>query len=279
MEPGVPASGANLERYVAILDVFAGLRSGVSSGNSIHANKEFGVTDISAALRLSRGTVSRYLRRLEAAGVLIRLPDRRYALSPRVYHWGQAAKPGNDVQGEARPVMEELAERFGEPVSLFVLASDVAVCIDQVDGIHPVRLNAAVGRQLPLHTGASPRLLLAYAPAEFQEQILAREPFPQVTPATITSASDLRRALLSAREDGYVVSVGESNEGVVGIAAVVRDASGNAVAALSIAGLETRLAGSRRSDCLASVLDAAERISQALGYFPLVANDKVGRGL
>lgn len=271
MNPDVAVASANLERYVAILDVFAGLRSSDNPGANIVGHKTYGVADVSNALQLSKGTVSRYLRRLEAAGILVRTTDRRYFLSPRVYYWGQAAKPGTEVQVEARPIMKRLAEQFGEPVSLFVLASGVAVCIDQVDGIHPVRLNATVGRQLPLHTGASPRLLLSYAPEALQESVLASAPFPEVTPATITTALELRRAIEEARARGYVVSLGESNEGVVGIAAPIRDASGEVIAALSIAGLEARLAGPRSEKCLAGVRAAADEISRALGFLPVAA--------
>ena len=263
-----PPPGAHLERYAAILDVFAGLRGDLPASADEQGHVAYGVTDIANALGISRGTISRYLRRLEAADLLVRRPDRRYVLSTRVYHWGQAAKPGGNIQATAKPVMEELGERFGEPVSLFVLEDGVAVCIDQVDGIHPVRLNASVGRQLPLHTGASPRLLLAFASAALQEHVLASAPFPALTPATIQDAATLRRALEEARKQGIVVSVGESNEGVVGIAAPIRDARGEVIAALSVAGLETRLEGQTRLDCVDAVRSAAANISSAMGYIP-----------
>jgi DNA-binding IclR family transcriptional regulator len=246
--------------------VLSGLRGGKLSGAISHGHRAYGVAEVSTTLGLSKGTVSRYLLRLESAGLLVRLPDRKYTLSPRVYHWGQAAKPGADIQTQARPIMEGLANRFGEPVSLFVLASGVAVCIDQVDGLHPVRLNASIGRQLPLHTGASPRLLLAYAPTDIQEAVLAEEPFPRMGPATLTTGEELRVELARTRERGYVVSVGESNEGVIGIAAPVLDASGQVVAALSIAGLETRLRSPLREECLSSVRSAANEVSEALGF-------------
>lgn len=259
-------TAVSLERYAAILDVVSGLRGTARKGPMNHGHRTYGVAEVSNALGLSKGTVSRYLRRLEGVGLLIRMPDKKYTLSPRVYHWGQAAKPGADVQTEARPIMEALAAKFGEPVSLFVLASGVAVCIDQVEGIHPVRLNASVGRQLPLHTGASPRLLLAYAPTDVQETVLAEAPFPRLASSTLTTAEELSAELDRTRDRGYVVSVGESNEGVIGIAAPVRDASGQVVAALSVAGLETRLSGTRRDECLSSVRSAADEVSSVLGF-------------
>lgn len=258
-----PLSGGPLGRYVAIIDVIAGLQPphtvqqiGMTS---------FGVTEISRALDLPKATASRHLHRLELAGLLERLPDRRYRLAARIYHWGRAAAPAADIRATVRPFMENLAERFGEPVSLFVLESDGAVCIDQVDGGHPIRLNAVVGRRLPLHTGSSPRLLLAFASLEQQDSVLAQAPYPALTPSTITDAARLRQALVDARHDGFVVSNGESNDGVVGIAVPIRDHSGQVRAALSIAGPGNRLEGANLSAILTRLTHEAGQISQALG--------------
>lgn len=244
--------------------MIAGLHTSVPRPND--AARAFGVVEVSRAVGLSKGTVSRYLRRLEEVGLLNRLADRRYALSTRLYHWGQAAAPRGDLRIRARPVMEDLANQFGETVSLFILDADAAVCIDQVDGLHPIRLSAAVGRRLPLHTGASPRLLLAFASAERQEAFLAQGPYPALTTETITDMIRLRQAFIAARKQGSVISVGESNDGVVGIAAPIREASGVVSAALSIAGPLHRLNVDRQVQVLADIETGADRISRALGF-------------
>jgi IclR family KDG regulon transcriptional repressor len=260
-------AGGSLERLVAILDACAGFHHGSPHTSDLNP---VGVADLSRVLGLSKGTVSRYLRRLEEAGVLQRLPDRRYVLGSRVYDWGQAATPGSDVRPWARPVMAQLAAAFGETVSLFVLLPKrgEAVCVDQVDGRYPIRLSAAVGRHLPLHVGASPRLLLAFAPDEVRAAFLARSSYPALASASITDAAVLRRALADTRRLGYVLSQDESNEGAVGVAAPIRDAAGTARAALSVAGPAGRIADARRDEIIAGVVRAADAVSHALGYRP-----------
>lgn len=255
-----------LARYVAILDVFAGLSP--NGAGSRPAHRGLGVTEVNTALGVSKGTISRYMRRLEGAGLLTRLPDRRYVLSSRIYHWGQAAAPGRDVRERARPALEALVDTFGEPASLFVLDNDAAMCIDQVEGRHPLRLNAAVGRRLPLHTGSSPRLLLAFAPDEYQRRVFAQAPYPVLAPRTITTAQDLARSLAEARRDGYVISDSESNVGVTGIAAIIRDAAGAGCAAISIAGPNERMTPERQAKVLTALQGAAADVSRALGYLP-----------
>lgn len=258
----------NLERYIAILDIFAGLQGDIQleSGTSHEGNLALGVADVSTELGISKGTVSRYLRRLESVEVLTRLPDKRYQLTSKVFFWGQAARPKSNIQTAARPVMTALAKKFGEPVSLFVLVDKKAVCIDQVDGSQPVRLNAQVGRQLPLNSGSSPRLLLAYASEELQAEVINDAPHPRITSQTLSTAIEIQAALEETRAKGYVVSVSESNDGVVGIAAPIRDENGQVIASLSVAGPETRINGEWRDQCIAGVRDATQRISRSLGY-------------
>jgi DNA-binding IclR family transcriptional regulator len=269
MAEHAPSRDGSLERVVAILDGFAAAHE--TNGHDAEPTP-LGVTDLSRSLGLAKGTISRYLHRLEEAGVLLRLPDRRYVLSSRVHAWGQAAIPGGDIRRWARPVMERLAAEFGETVSLFILDSDDAVCIDQVDGHYPIRLSAIIGRHLPLHVGASPRLLLALAPVEQREAYLAREPFPRLAPRTITTVAALRQAIEETRRTGYVLSQDESDEGATGIAVPIRDASGNVRAALSLAGPSSRFGESRRNAIVAGVQEGARVISATLG-FPATARN------
>lgn len=253
----------SLERVVAILDLFTRVHAARDSTAGVTS---LGVTDVSRQLQLPKGTVSRYLSRLEEVGILQRLPDRRYMLGNRVYHWGQAAAPGQDVRPWARPVMERLAQQFGETVSLMVRDGDEAVCIDQVDGRHPIRLSAARGRRLSLNTGASPRVLLTFAPDDVREDYIARCVFVQRASGTILERERLRRAVAEIQQRGFAVSQSELDEGVVSFAAPIRNAAGQVVASISAAGPETRLQGAPRDALIAGVLGAAAQASAAIGY-------------
>lgn len=253
-----------LSRYVAILDVVAGLAT--EGVDDLAPNQGLGVTEVSEALGISKGTISRYLRRLEEAGLLIRLPNRRYILSTRIYRWGQAAAPERDIRLRIRPSLERLTDLFGESSSLFVLDDDAAMCIDWVEGRYPLRLAASLGRRLPLNYGSAPRLLLAFAPEELQQRILARAPFPQVTPNTITTAAALERALIEARESDIVISKSETNAGVIGISIVIRNAQGDVCAAIGTAGPVDRMTDERQAEVIAKLRAEAAISSRLLGY-------------
>lgn len=262
MAAGSETNGA-LERLVAILDLYAGLRPSPGQPPDLAG---LGVADVSRALGLPKGTVSRQLSRLEKVGILQRLPDRRYRLGNRVYAWGQSAAPGSDIKRWAHPVMEQLAAEFGETVSLFVREGQDAVCIDQVDGSFSLRLTAVVGRRLALHAGSSPRLLLAYAPLEVQNLVLDHECLPAFASGTITEPALLQRAIAETQRVGYTFSQNELDEGAIGIAAPIRDAAGTVRAAIGAAGPANRFTGERSDAIVIAVCKAAASVSLALGY-------------
>lgn len=262
MTESLGADGA-LERLAAILDLFALTSTG--RGHSLEP-ATLGVTEISRSLGLPKGTVSRQLSRLETVGILQRLPDRRYTLGARVHAWSQAAAPGSTIKVWARPVMEQLAREFGETVSLFIREGVEAVCIDQIDGSFPLRLTAVVGRRMALHAGASPRALLAYAPAEIQRDVLAREAYPAVTDETITDSVRLKQAIAETRRLGYTLSQNELDEGAAGISAPILDATGLAIAAIGVAGPAVRFQGDRRVAIVSALCQATRSVSVSLGY-------------
>jgi DNA-binding IclR family transcriptional regulator len=90
----------------------------------------------------------------------------------------------------------------------------------------------------------------------------------RLTPASSSSITDrraLRRIVAETRDQGYAVTLGETTDGVVGIAAPVFDARGEAVAAVVLAApmarAQPRLAGLARRVC-----QAGRELSRRLGY-------------
>jgi DNA-binding IclR family transcriptional regulator len=76
-------------------------------------------------------------------------------------------------------------------------------------------------------------VLLAHAPTDVVERVLAG-PFPRHTPWTLSDPVRIRDALAAVRERGYAVSDRQVTADAVSVAAPIRDASGEVVAALSV---------------------------------------------
>ena len=166
----------------------------------------------------------------------------------------------NDLRAAAQPVLEHLAAQSRETVNLAVLDGDEAVNVEQIDGPHLVRDNNWIGRRTPLHCVANGKVLVAWQSPANLERVLS-QPLVRFTSRTITDPRLLREELARVRTHGYATALGEIEDGLNAVAAPVRAASGEIVAAISVSGPAYRVTADRIAELGALTLRAAEAIS------------------
>jgi IclR family transcriptional regulator, KDG regulon repressor len=214
--------------------------------------------------RCTRTAGFRLLRTLEARGFAIQDEARgMWRLGARWGVLGRAAVEQGALEATAMPFLAALGKTCGENVYLRVrdgLESET-IAIYQADP--GLRLYSEVGKRQPLHAGSS-RLLLAHAPEAVQTQVLAQR-LPRFTPATRTDAAWIAADLQRIRARGYLLTTDEVVAGAATVAGPVRDASGQVVAVLSVSAPTMRMRPPRPRALLPMVLDAAAKLSRALG--------------
>ncbi|HEY1931562.1 MAG TPA: IclR family transcriptional regulator [Acetobacteraceae bacterium] len=206
----------------------------------------------------------RLLRTLEARGFAIQDEARGiWRLGARWSVLGRAAQQQGALAATAMPFLSALGKATGENVYLRVRdgMESETIAIFQTDP--GLRLYSEVGQRRPLHAGNS-RLLLAHAPEAVQTQVLAQR-LPRFTPATRTDSAWIAADLQRIRARGYLVTADEVVAGAVGVAAPVRDASGQVVASLFISAPSMRMRPPRPRALVPQVMDAAAKLSQMLG--------------
>lgn len=244
-----------VDRTVAILEHLAREPDGL------------GVTRLADRVGLAPSTLHRYLVSLQEHGLVDQTDDRSYALTSRLYILGLSAAHGFDLGANARSSLRRLAEASGETVCLMVRDGDHSVCIEQIESGHQLRIEARIGSRSDLRLGSTGRVLLAFAPTEVQDEILARPPQKGRTPNTITDSEQIRTLLEAIRRDGFYISRSQVDDGVMAVAAPVRDRSGEVIAAVAIVAPETRMAADPvLSRTIRLVLDEADVLSQRLGH-------------
>lgn len=146
---------------------------------------------------------------------------------------GGGAAHGSSISAIAAPFLEHLAAATGETAVLTVRRGLHAVCVQQVESAHQIKLAFQLGQLLPLYAGAGQRILLAFASDEVKRQVIdgVHRGYTVNTP----TAKDLRRQLARIRAEGEAVSRGELIDGSFAGAMPVL-AGGVAVAGLCIAG-------------------------------------------
>ena len=229
-------------------------------------NPDIGLSELARLSGASKTLAFRMASTLEARGYLHKDPVRRtYALGYKPLFLTERLQRTSALVRTADPVLDELAARTRENVSLLVREDLHTVCLAIRQSPQPIRLYAELGRQGPLHVGGGPKLLLAYAPDGVQAAVLEAE-LQAFTPSTLVDPKRLRTLLARIRRQGYNVSHGDMDAGAFSVAAPVRDHAGRVVAALSVAGPQSRLTGDLEALYVRVLVEAAAEVSARLGH-------------
>ncbi|QPP09022.1 IclR family transcriptional regulator [Streptomyces bathyalis] len=225
--------------------------------------------EITRKLQLPRTTVHELVTTLTARSYLEQPPDQpgRYRLGVRGYQLGSRYAEKLDLAAEGQRVARSVADTCDETVHVAILEGRDVIYIAKVDSTHAVRMVSAAGRRLPAHCTSVGKMLLASLPDEELEATLAGgDPLVAMTPRSITSPQELRKALAEIRERGVAVEQQESNPDVSCVAAPVRDAGGKVVAALSISVPTVRWSEERRGELESLATKGAAELSGRLGH-------------
>jgi DNA-binding IclR family transcriptional regulator len=170
-----------------------------------------------------------------------------------------------DLAREARPVLEDLAERTQETVNLAVLDGAAVLNVDQITSPRTVASRSWVGRRTPWHCTSNGKVLVASLSEPERERLLAT-PLPAQTEKSITDVVKLRTQLAETATRGYGQTVEELEDGLNAVAAPIRGADGEVVAAVSVAGPAFRMRPGELPRIARLVMDAAAAISRRMGY-------------
>lgn len=221
---------------------------------------ELTLTEISRRAGLPLTTAHRIVGELGAWGALERADDGRYRVGLRLWEVGALAPRGFGLRESAMPFLEDLQEVTRQNVQLAVLDGREVVYVERLSGRGAVNVITRVGGRLPLHATGVGLVLLAFADPELQEQVLAG-PLRRYTAKTMCTPDEVRHALAGVRRTGVAVSDGQIELIALSVAAPVRGARGEVVAALSVV---VPAATSDARAYVPAVRAAARGISRAL---------------
>lgn len=240
----------SLERAFAILDEVS--------------RRPAGVTDIAERVRLPKSTVARLLATLEEVEAVERSDGARWRIGPGVTALTAAVSPERTLISVAQPVLVDLVGELGEDAGLGLPDGNEVLYVAQAESDNPVQVRDWTGTRAPMHAVPSGLVLLAEWPDDALEAYLGGELVP-LTRRTITDPTRLRKRLLEVREVGFAWGLEEFAEGIDSVAAPVRDARGNAIAAIHVHGPAYRFPRAGTEAGVASaVVEAAARVSRLL---------------
>ena len=211
--------------------------------------KEWTLKELVNQLGLPTTTVFRHVSTLMERRYLTQDPVRKtYHVGPNLLALAGAIIGGSDLCKIARPELERLSDRVKETINLSILVDNEIFYLDKVETQRSITCSTRVGGRVAAHATSCGKILLADRDADFLAQYC--EWMKSVPPLI----------------NGYAMDDGEVEQGLICVAAPVRDASGRVIAAVSIAGPDYRMEQDMEM-MIHEIRQAAERISYTHGFF------------
>ncbi len=251
-----PYYNRSLERALCIL-------------NSFEADRpEYTLTQLTAAVNLSRATVLRLCSTLEGFGFLKRDPEtKRYSLGIRVFELGSLAFNALSLRRIASGHISRLSKRVGATVLLGVLENDDLIYIAKRDDpTSSVRLPSGIGRRRPPYWGMVGSTILAHRSESDIERILEAHRCGLAAPNSFGGKEEFVARLRRIRRQGYAIDRDASIDGISGVAAPIRDATAKVVAAVGIALISSLVDSIGVGSLIEEAVRTADAISRDLGY-------------
>ncbi|MFC7448368.1 IclR family transcriptional regulator domain-containing protein [Rhodococcus daqingensis] len=224
------------------------------------------LAELATATDLSRPAVRRILLTLQKLGYVAGR-DGRWSLTPRVLSIGQHYSASHALTDAALPVLVEISEATRESASLGVLDGTEVVYAARVPVRRIMSINVSVGTRVPAYATSMGRALLAWAPAEVLEWVIENTEFDRLTPDTVCTPDGLRAALETVRRDGYALTSEELEQGLISLAAPVRDATGAVVGVTACSTSAGRSTPERfRAEVAPLLVEKTNALSAQLGY-------------
>jgi len=191
------------------------------------------LSEVATSTGLSRAAARRFLRTLVQLGYM-RSDGSRFALRPKILELGYAYLSSLTLPEVAMPHLEQLVEQVHESSSVSELDGDDVIYIARVPTKRIMTVTISVGTRFPAYATSMGRVMLAAQPDERLDSYLDSVSLRGLTGHTITSATALRRELHKIRTQGWALVDQELEEGLRSIAAPIRDADGQVIAAINI---------------------------------------------
>lgn len=217
-EEGGQSPMRSVERVISILSLFAEEKNGLTA------------QDIAVVTGIPQSTCFRMLRCLVDADILEK-SGIRYGVGNKILRMAQGGQMYERLRRISLPYLRKLSHETGQSVGMSVVDKDnFRICIELVhNAAQELRYHTPLRTPLPLHKGATGKVLWAYLPEVRQLQVY-RDNATEME----ESWEQISRLLGEIRHAGYFSSANERIQGACSVAAPVLNADGDLVAVLTV---------------------------------------------
>ena len=244
-----PQGDPVIDRALALLDAFDG------------RHRSLNLSELSQRSGIPTSSTLRLAARLTAWGALERSPAGRFTIGVKLWEVASLAPRAQELRQVALPYLRDLGEVTRQHVLLAVRDGHEALLVERLSTHQAMPVLYRVGGRLPLHSTGVGLVLLAYAPTEFQDEILA-QPLVHEPEKVPVSPAALRRSLAEVRREGAAIVRRRVPQPLVTVAAPIFGKDDQLAAAVSVLVPQER---AQPRMLVAAVRTVARSISRGLG--------------
>lgn len=206
--------------------------------------------ELASAAGLPKSTASRLVSALERRGLIEQDGERgRLRPGPAILRVAERSMLERSIVQLSKPALDALAQATGETINLAVPGLEGVEHIAQVDSRHFLGAGQWLGRAVGYEHSANGKVFAAFGRG----------------PANAAGAAT-NRELEAVRRDDLATSIDELEIGLAAMAAPVRGARGEVIAALSISGPTLRMTPVRIEELNPILTSEARTLSRRLGH-------------
>ncbi len=231
-----------VDRALDILELFDDLNTGKN------------LNEISEALDISISTAYRIVSTLENRKFLRKDKESKlYYVGERLARYGSdLAKDEYELLKEVSfPCMHKLHEKYNENIALFISEGENKVCIERLESTKALRHVELIGSKATLKKGSVGKVFLAFFTEEETSRINLDETWPN------------QIELAKVRKQGYALSVGEREEGLVGLSAPIFKED-RCIGVISMSGPVGRIINDSLVEKINDILNCSKKITNIL---------------
>ncbi|MBK5253176.1 MAG: M20/M25/M40 family metallo-hydrolase [Peptostreptococcaceae bacterium] len=201
----------SLEKGLSILELFT------------EQPLRYNMAQIVKKTAMNRTTLYRNLCALENAGLITKdEKTKTYSLGPTTYRLGNVYLSNSDYQEKVYNVLEKIAIETKESVGLARRDGYKVVSIYAVEAHQSMKMNDRPGTFYPMNKGTFGKGLMAYHEKPLTSEILDKYTFEKTAPNTLTETDEILTEYTNIRKQGYVLSIEETHEFIVGVGVPIR---------------------------------------------------------
>jgi len=240
-----------------------------------NAPRKLPLKDIAQKAGMTPTKAHLYLAAFSRIGFVSQDPSTsRYGLGAEAVHIGLAAIAQIDIVSASSAVMDDLFEEFNVSVSLAIWGDIGPTIIRKLDPKQAMPNTLRVGSALPLLWSSTGNVFLSFGRDGLMQQMLNRE---------IAGRRDFRQKAYqimdSVRRQGFAWTESQMNQGFSAVSAPVFDHDDRLVAALTLVALAPQIDRNPDGTMVKTLVDGAQRISQAMCQRHAAPPEQRGRQL